>query len=86
MSETLAIMGGDPIIKTSLPTYKSIGKGEIDAVLEVLKSGNLSGFFGSPGEKFFGGPKVREFEELWCETFNAKHAVSMNSATSGLYA
>ena len=86
MPETLAIMGGDPIIKGTLPTYKSIGECEIAAVLEVLESGNLSGFFGSPGEKFLGGPKVREFERLWSETFNVKHTISMNSATSGLYA
>ena len=34
--------------------------------------------------KFFGGPKVREFEEKCQEYFDVKHAVTVNSWTSGL--
>ena len=35
---------------------------------------------------FFGGPKVQEFEQTWSERLGANYTVSVNSATSGLYA
>jgi dTDP-4-amino-4,6-dideoxygalactose transaminase len=46
----------------------------------------LSGFVGTWSADFFGGPRVRQLERAWAEYFGATHAVSMNSATSGLYA
>ena len=82
----LAILGGTPVIGTPFQPYNSIGQEEIDAVSRVLKSGVLSGFFGDWGEEFFGGPVVRAFEAAWSERFEVKHVVSVNSATSGLYA
>lgn len=45
--------------------------------------GGLSGYLG--GEKR-GGPMVCELEAAWAERFGIKHAVSCNSATSGLMA
>ena len=51
-----------------------------------MKSGVLSGFYGSWREEFYGGPRVRAFEEAWCERFGVKHTVSVNSNTSGLMA
>ncbi len=85
MSE-LALFGGRPTLREPLPVYNSMGPEERDAVLRVVESGCLSGFYGSPGEQFLGGPVVRAFEEAWCERFGARHAISVNSATSGLFA
>jgi dTDP-4-amino-4,6-dideoxygalactose transaminase len=85
MSE-LAIRGGKPVIAVPLRPYQSIGAAEIEAVKRVAVSGLLSGFYGSPGPQFLGGPVVREFEEAWRRQFGVRHAVSVNSATSGLSA
>ncbi|MBO6785088.1 MAG: DegT/DnrJ/EryC1/StrS family aminotransferase, partial [Alphaproteobacteria bacterium] len=38
------------------------------------------------GPEFLGGPAVRGLEDDWCRVFECKHAVSVNSATSGLIA
>ena len=35
---------------------------------------------------FDGGPEVQRLEQLWSEYYEIKHSVSMNSATSGLFA
>ena len=82
----LALLGGKPVIAKPLAPYPSMGEAEEQAVLEVVRSGCLSGFFGSPGQEFLGGPRVRAFEEAWAERYKVKHAVSVNSATSGLIA
>ena len=52
----------------------------------MIKSGTLSQFIGGWCEDFFGGPKVREFEEKSAEYFGVKSAISVNSWTSGLIA
>lgn len=82
----LAILGGNAVLGNPLPPYPSIGTAEIEAVNQVVRSGCLSGFYGSWGPEFFGGPMVRELEKRWCQIFRVKHAISVNSATSGLYA
>jgi len=84
--DKLAIHGGTPVISHQLPHYSSIGDREMNAVAEVIRSGNLSGFYGSWGDEFFGGPVVKQFEKEWVTHFSVKHAVSVNSATSGLFA
>jgi dTDP-4-amino-4,6-dideoxygalactose transaminase len=63
-----------------------MGKNEAEAVTRVMQSGCLSGFYGSWGEQFGGGPLVQAFEKAWGEQFRVKHVVSVNSATSGLFA
>jgi len=83
---TLALLGGDPVIDGELPPYPSMGEAEERAVVEVVRSGCLSGFFGSPGPEYLGGPKVREFEAAWAARWGIKHAVTVNSNTSGLIA
>lgn len=70
----------------ALRPYPSIGEAEKAAVAEVLESGCLSGFYGSPGPQFLGGPKVRAFEAAWAAHCGVRHAVSVNAATSGLIA
>lgn len=82
----LALCGGKPVWGEPWPSYNPIGEEEKRAVLAVLDSGVLSGFRGTAGPDFLGGPRVRELEAAWAEHFGVKHAVSMNSLTSGLYA
>ena len=83
-TRTLALLGGEPLIKTSFKPYRSIGKEELKAAQAVLKSGNLSQFIGAPGKDFLGGPMVKKFEKKWAKKFKVKHAISVNSNTSGL--
>ncbi len=52
----------------------SIGKEEIKAVNEVLRSGWLTG-----------GPKVPEFETRFAEYVGARHAVAVSSGAAALY-
>ena len=60
-----------------------IGAEEKAAVLRVLDSGVLSGFIAG---SLHGGPEVQALEREWAAYFGFKHAVAMNSATSGLIA
>lgn len=82
----LALLGGEPVLKQPLSSYRSIQDDEKQAVYRVLESGNLSGFYGSWGDQFFGGPEVKRLEAAWCESFSSQQAISMNSATSCLIA
>lgn len=83
----LAIHGGRPVRTKPFPFPNFIGEEEKNAAREVLDSGHLSRFLGSWDERyFFGGPRVRAFEEAWAEYVEAEHAVSVNSNTSGLVA
>ena len=82
----LALLGGEKYIKKTFDYYQSIGKEEVDAATAVVESGVLSQFMGAWGKDFFGGPKVKEFERECERYFNVKHAVTVNSWTSGLIA
>ncbi|OGJ87037.1 MAG: DegT/DnrJ/EryC1/StrS aminotransferase [Candidatus Raymondbacteria bacterium RifOxyA12_full_50_37] len=84
--EKLAILGGKPVRTKPFPAVKNIGKEEIAAVNRVLKSGVLSKFLGVWHKDFYGGPGVQKLEKNWAAHFGVKHAISVNSATSGLYA
>ncbi|MBM9577334.1 DegT/DnrJ/EryC1/StrS family aminotransferase [Leptospira sp. 201903070] len=86
MSEKLAIHGGKKAIDVELKRYNSIGKEEVEAVRKVVESGNLSQFLGCWDPDFYGGPKVQEFEEECKKYFQVKHAITVNSWTSGLIA
>jgi perosamine synthetase len=55
-----------------------IGKEEIEAVTEVLKSGILT-------EKSGMGPRVLEFEKEFARFVGAKHAVAVTSGTAALH-
>lgn len=84
--QQLAINGGSPVFDKPIPSYSSIGSAERAAVMRVFDNGSLSGFYGSWGPEFLGGNEVKAFEAAWASKFNVPHAVSVNSATSGLYA
>ncbi len=85
-SSDLAVHGGPPVRTRPFPVRPGLGAAERQAVDEVLGSGVLSQFIGEWGEDFWGGPRVRAMEAAWRERFGARHAISMNSATSALYA
>src|SRR5580692_4510685 len=74
-SRLLAGDGGTPVRKTLLPYGRqSIGEEDIQAVVDVLRSGWLTT-----------GPKVGEFEEAFAALVGAKHAVSFSSGTAALH-
>lgn len=85
-STKLALLGGEKYIQKSFTKYQSIGKEEVDAAKRVVESGILSQFIGGWDKDFLGGPKVKEFERKCESYFGVKHAVSVNSWTSGLIA
>ncbi len=82
----LAINGGEKLRKAPFPAYNTIGVQEEEAALRVLRSGKLSSYLGTWHDDFFGGTEVQGLERAWEKFFNVKHAISVNSATSGLYA
>lgn len=84
--EQLAILGGQPAIQGGFKPFKTIGDEELAAATEVIRTGVLSAYIGAPGEAFMGGPRVRAFEDQAAEYFGVKHAVAVNSWTSGLIA
>ncbi len=81
----LAINGGSPVRSKLFPAYNMIGEEEKAAVNRVLDSGILSKFIGCWHEDFYGGPEVQSLEKEWAEYFSVKHAIAVNSCTSGLY-
>jgi perosamine synthetase len=84
--QKLALLGGAKTIQTAFKRYNSIGEEEVQAAKRVIESGVLSQYLGAWHEDFYGGPKVREFERNCAKFFRVKHAVTVNSATSGLIA
>lgn len=81
----LAIHGGDKVRNRLFPAYRTMGREEEESVIAVIKSGILSKFLGCWHEDFYGGPQVRALESEWARYFEVKHAIAVNSATSGLY-
>lgn len=86
MANELALFGGVKTMDQAIDRYNSIGSEELRAAGSVVESGVLSRFLGCWDEDFYGGDKVREFEEAWRSYFGVRHAVSVNSNTSGLIA
>ena len=86
MNTKLALLGGPATITKSFKHYNPIGAEEVQAAKEVIESGVLSQFIGAWHPDFLGGPKVKEFEALCADYFGVKHAITVNSWTSGLIA
>ncbi len=80
----LALLGGEKVRNKKFPAYSPIGNEEEDVVSKVMQSGVLSRFLGAWHKDFYGGPNVRAFEEEWSSYFKVNHAISVNSASSGL--
>lgn len=87
MTDTnLALLGGHPVIATPLAPFKSIGEDEVAAAADVVRGEVLSAYIGAPGEGFMGGRHVRAFEAKAADYFGVRHALVVNSWTSGLIA
>ncbi len=85
-TEPLALLGGRRSITRPFNRYNSIGVEEVEAAKKVVESGVLSRFLGCWDPDFYGGPKVQEFERQCEDYFDVRHAVTVNSWTSGLIA
>ena len=57
---------------------------EIKAAVDIIKTGQLSNYIGEWGNNFYGGKKIIEMEKKYAKFFKTKHAISVNSWTSGL--
>jgi perosamine synthetase len=82
----LAVFGGTKTIIEPFTPSISIGVEELAAAKAVIETGILSKFLGSWDLDFYGGEKIKAFENAWAEYFSVKHAVTVNSNTSGLMA
>ena len=86
----LALNGGRKIRTKPWKDNFTIGPEEKNAAMRVFDSGYLSLFEGSHTPdypfSFEGGPEVESLEKEWSDYYEIKHSISMNSATSGLYA
>lgn len=86
----LAKNGGTPVRTRPWKDNFTFGDEEKRAAVSAIESGYLSKFEGShtpdPPFSFRGGPFVQKLESMWSEYYGSKHAISVNSATSGLYA
>lgn len=82
----LAIFGGPKAVPDPLPPFNTFGQEEVEAAKKVVESGVLSQFIGAWCSDFNGGTKVKEFERACEEYFGVKHAITVNSWTSGLIA
>lgn len=80
----LAIHGGKPVRVKPFPAYVTVGEEEKDAVTRVIDSGVLSRYLGAWHEQFMGGPEVQLLEREWAAHYKMRHAIAVNSATSGL--
>lgn len=81
----LALFGGTPVREKPYPLNITTGEEEKGEVVKVLESGILSVFEGANTEYFLGGEQIKLLEQEWADKFGVKHAISVNSATSGLY-
>jgi dTDP-4-amino-4,6-dideoxygalactose transaminase len=65
----------DAPLKINVPFFRpAIGRGEIEEVVECLKSGWLTT-----------GPRTRRFEAAFADFVGARHAVAVNSCTAALH-
>ena len=70
-----AIVNGKPVRSSFLHPFKhSIGKEEIDEVVDTLKSDWITT-----------GPKTLKFEEILFKYVNSKYAIAVNSCTAALH-
>lgn len=88
--EKLALNGGTPVRDRAWVDNVTTSDEELEALKRVMGSGYLSLFEGSHTPdapfSFYGGPEVQLLEQEFAAYYRSPFAVSMNSATSGLYA
>ncbi len=72
----LALEGGEPVIKESLPTWPQFDEETIEFAMESLRTGKVNYWTGELG---------REFERKWAEWNGVKHAITTTNGTSALH-
>ncbi len=75
-NKKLAIHGGTPVRKEPYPPWPNYGEEEVQAAVEVLRSGKYARQSGS---------KVGEFEKAYAKTFGVKHALAVSSGTAAIH-
>lgn len=80
----LAYFGGPKIVNRQFKEFNSYNNKEVIAAKKVAKTGILSGYVANNTQDFYGGKYVRKLEAYFSSYFNVKHAISVNSWTSGL--
>ncbi len=89
-SKKLAVNGGRAFRKKKWLNNITTSKEELKIARKIILNGNLSLFEGSHNPEkpfsFSGGPEVINFEKNWSKFYGVKYSVSLNSATSGLFA
>ena len=79
--ETLAIMGGTPVVNYDLPTVndksgRTLGEEELKELKEVIEAGNMG---------FISGTKIKELQALWEKDHGAETAICVSSGTAALH-
>lgn len=83
MTEKLALYGGKMSVTTPIAKYNPIGDLEAKYVADCVNNYPLSGYLGGRER---GGHWVQCLEQRWSAKFGVRHAIAVNSATSGLLA
>jgi dTDP-4-amino-4,6-dideoxygalactose transaminase len=73
--ETLALLGGEPVISTSFPTWPQYDEGERQALMEVLESRQ---WWRTPGTR------TQAFEREFAAYHQAKHGIAVTNGTAAL--
>tara|TARA_Y100001970_G_scaffold292838_1_gene436084 strand:- start:488 stop:1723 length:1236 start_codon:yes stop_codon:yes gene_type:complete len=71
-------------INYSFKKFNTYNNKELSAASKVIKSGILSKYLAEKGSEFNGGYYVNKFEQMLSGYFRVKHAITVNSWTSGL--
>lgn len=79
----LAIEGGKPSVTEPLRKFRTIDDRAVRYVAAAMRSGPLSGYLGGVTK---GGLRVEALEHEFAGLIGAKHAIAVNSGTSGLLA
>ena len=74
--DKLAIHGGKPIRQEPFPSWPDYGEEEVQAAIEVLRSGKYARQ---------SGEKVSQFEKAFAEKFGVKHALAVSSGTAAIH-
>ena len=74
--QPLALHGGEPIRTAPLPPWPHYEDEEIQAAVDVLRSGKLARQSGS---------QVSQFERAFAERFGVRHAIAVSSGTAALH-
>jgi perosamine synthetase len=77
-SDTLALLGGNPAVTETIPSWPPVSMREVRAVTRSLLN--------TPMTTLYGGYDVERFERAFAQKFGFGHCVAMNSGTSSLHA